>query len=66
MTMAAYNVGPATVRRARRRAAAMDLDDTRWFRNVEMGMLALGRGEPVKYVSEINRRFVAYKLLGVE
>ena len=44
----------------------MQLDDTRWFRNVEMGMLAIGKGEPVKYVGEINRRFVAYKLLGVE
>jgi membrane-bound lytic murein transglycosylase MltF len=66
MTMAAYNAGPASVRRARQKAAAMQLDDTRWFRNVEMGMLAIGKGEPVKYVGEINRRFVAYKLLGVE
>jgi hypothetical protein len=44
----------------------MGLDGARWFRNVEMAMLALSKGEPVKYVSEINRRFVAYKLLGVE
>ncbi|MCZ6529539.1 MAG: transporter substrate-binding domain-containing protein [Chloroflexi bacterium] len=65
-TLAAYNAGPATVRRAIKKAEEMGLDGGRWFRNVEMGMMALRKGEPVKYVSEINRRFVAYGLLGVE
>jgi membrane-bound lytic murein transglycosylase MltF len=66
LTLAAYNAGPATVRRAIRKAGEMGLDGARWFRNVEVAMVALRKGEPVKYVSEINRRFVAYKLLGVE
>jgi membrane-bound lytic murein transglycosylase MltF len=66
LTLAAYNAGPATVRRAIQKAGELGLDGERWFRNVEMAMLALRKGEPVKYVSEINRRFVAYGLLGVE
>ncbi len=66
LTLAAYNAGPAAVRRAIQKAEEMGLDGQRWFRNVEMGMVALRKGEPVKYVSEINRRFVAYGLLGVE
>ena len=65
-TLAAYNAGPATVRRAIKKAKEMGLDSERWFRNVEIAMVALRKGEPVKYVSEINRRFVAYQLLGVE
>lgn len=66
MTLAAFNAGPATVRRAIRRAEAMNLDPLRWFRNVEISMLSLKRSEPVKYVSEINKRYLSYILLGVE
>ncbi len=66
MALAAYNAGPRVVQRARRRATGLGLDPNRWFRNVELALLDLGKTEPVKYVSEINQRYLAYVLLGVE
>lgn len=66
MSLAAYNAGPRTLINARRRAERMGLDPTRWFRNVEMALLAMNRSEPVKYVSEINQRYLSYVLLGIE
>ena len=41
----------------------MGLDPNKWFRNVETAMVELGTMETVKYVSEINKRYVAYQLL---
>ena len=38
----------------------------RWFRNVELALLDMKRFEPVKYVSEVNKRYLSYVLLGVE
>jgi membrane-bound lytic murein transglycosylase MltF len=66
MALAAYNAGPRSVLRARQRAQAQGLDSNRWFRNVELAMLQMGLVEPVKYVSEINQRYLAYILLGLE
>ncbi len=64
MAMAAYNAGPARVLKAIKLAEKMKLDPNRWFRHVELAMLALRKSEPVTYVSEINKRYVAYLLLG--
>lgn len=66
MMLAAYNAGPRNVIRARKRAAQMGLDPNRWFRNVELAMLAMRKREPVRYVSQINQSYVAYLLLGYE
>jgi membrane-bound lytic murein transglycosylase MltF len=66
MALAAYNAGPRSVQRARQRAAKQGLDSNRWFRNVELAMLQMGLVEPVKYVSEINQRYLGYILLGLE
>ncbi len=66
MTLAAYNAGPRTLINAQRQARKMELDPTRWFRNVEMALLAMSKPEPVKYVSEINQRYLSYIMLGVE
>jgi membrane-bound lytic murein transglycosylase MltF len=66
MTLAAYNAGPRTLINARRRAEKMGLDSNKWFRNVELALLDMRKQEPVKYVSEINQRYLAYTLLGVE
>jgi hypothetical protein len=44
----------------------MGLDSNRWFRNVELALLAMNKSEPVKYVSEINQRYLSYLMLGIE
>ncbi len=59
--LAAYNAGPARVKQLRRKAAEMGLDPDRWFRNVE-ALQVVGQ-EPVQYVANINKYYVAYKLL---
>ncbi len=66
MALAAYNAGPRTLINARRRARKLGLDPNRWFRNVELALLDMRKVEPVKYVSEINQRYLAYVLLGLE
>jgi len=60
-SLAAYNAGPANIRRARTLAAKMNLDPTRWFRNVEMAMLKIVGQETVRYVSNINKYYVIYR-----
>jgi membrane-bound lytic murein transglycosylase MltF len=58
LTLAAYNAGPAKIRRARSEAEKMGLDPDRWFRNVEIAALRhIGR-EPVRYVSNINKYYI--------
>lgn len=66
MTLAAYNAGPRRVQQAIKLAKEMNLDTTKWFRNVELAMLKLGYPEPVIYVSEINKHYVGYSLLGIK
>jgi membrane-bound lytic murein transglycosylase MltF len=66
MALAAYNAGPRTLINARNRADKMGLDSSRWFRNVEIALLTMNKPEPVKYVSEINQRYLSYLMLGVE
>ncbi|WP_319521905.1 transglycosylase SLT domain-containing protein [uncultured Desulfosarcina sp.] len=60
-SLAAYNAGPARIRRARRLAGQMHLDPNRWFRNVEMAMLKIVGQETVRYVSNINKYYVIYR-----
>ena len=43
-------------------AAEMGLDPNRWFRHTELAMLALRKREPVRYVANINKYYVAYQL----
>jgi membrane-bound lytic murein transglycosylase MltF len=66
MMMAAYNAGPARVLRAIKKAREMGLNPNIWFRNVELAMLKTGHAEPVIYVSEINKHYVSYVLLGIK
>jgi len=61
-SLAAYNAGPAKVQKARRLAKRMGLDPNRWFRNVEIAMLKLVGQETVKYVSNINKYYILYRL----
>ncbi|MCG9574614.1 lytic transglycosylase F [Vibrio tubiashii] len=61
--LAAYNAGPANIRKMRRLAEKNGYDPNKWFRNVEiMARRNIGR-EPVHYVSNINRYFIIYKQL---
>ena len=64
LTIASYNAGPGRVRRAIKKAKKMKLNSKKWFRHVEFALAKLNYMEPVNYVSEINKRYISYKLLG--
>jgi membrane-bound lytic murein transglycosylase MltF len=61
-SLAAYNAGPAKVRRMRDKAKAMGLDPNRWFGNVEQAALHLVGQETVRYVRNILKYYTAYRL----
>lgn len=66
MAIASYNAGPNRIRRAIKKAEKLGLEHLKWFRNVEKVLIQMKRTEPVRYVSDINKRYVSYQLLGVE
>lgn len=60
--LAAYNAGPARIARVRRQAVKMGYDPNVWFQNCEVAALKhIGR-QPVEYVRDINKYYVALKL----
>ncbi len=61
-TLAAYNAGPAKLRRLRDRVGEMGLDAGRWFGQVEVAAAAMG-WETVRYVANIYKYYTAYSLL---
>lgn len=63
MTLAAYNAGPAKIRRVRALAEEMGLDKNRWFRNTEIAALRIIGQETVRYVSNINKYYVLYQAI---
>jgi membrane-bound lytic murein transglycosylase MltF len=58
---AAYNAGPNRIQRLRREAAERGLDANRWFDNVEVVVARRVGIEPVRYVSNIFKYYVAYR-----
>lgn len=60
-TMAGYNAGPNRINRLRRVAAERGLDPNVWFNNVELVVAAQVGSEPVKYVGNIYRYYIAYR-----
>jgi membrane-bound lytic murein transglycosylase MltF len=62
-SFAAYNAGPGNVARARKRAAKLGLDPNVWLDNVEIAASKVVSREPVVYVRNIYKYYVAYKLL---
>jgi membrane-bound lytic murein transglycosylase MltF len=61
-SFAAYNAGPAKVRRLRKEAKESGLDPNVWFQNVEIiAAKRIGR-ETVQYVSNIYKYYISYKL----
>jgi membrane-bound lytic murein transglycosylase MltF len=61
--IASYNAGPARVSGLRKKAAAMGLDQNKWFGNVEVvAARDIGR-ETVTYVGNIYKYYVSYNLM---
>jgi len=60
---AAYNAGPGAIARMRKLAVEEKLDADRWFDNVERVTAARIGQEPVRYVRNIYKYYVAYTLL---
>ena len=61
--LAAYNAGPANIRKMRRLAKKHGFNPNVWFKNVEViTRRNIGR-EPVNYVANISRYYVVYKQL---
>ena len=61
-TLAGYNAGPNRIRRLRKVAAERGLDPNRWFFHVEQVVLDEVGREPVQYVANIHKYYVAYRL----
>lgn len=63
LSFAAYNAGPRNIAKARGRAKKMELDPNQWFGNVEVAAAKTISREPVTYVRNIYKYYVAFKLL---
>jgi membrane-bound lytic murein transglycosylase MltF len=60
---AAYNAGPGKIRLLRRDAEAQKLDPNVWFDNVERVAAVHVGQETVRYVRNIYKYYIAYKLI---
>jgi membrane-bound lytic murein transglycosylase MltF len=60
---AGYDMGPGAIQSLRREAKAQKLDPNVWFNNVERVAAARLGQEPVRYVRNIYKYYVAYKLI---
>ncbi len=63
LALAAYNAGPANIRKSRARAEKMGLDPNRWFDHVEIATAKTVSREPVVYVRNIYKYSVYLRLL---
>lgn len=61
-TWAAYNAGPRKVRLMRQHAARAGLDPDQWFGHVEYAALDIIGQETVRYVANIYKYYIAYRL----
>jgi membrane-bound lytic murein transglycosylase MltF len=61
--LAAYNAGPTRISKLRREAASKGLDPNVWFDNVEVVVARRVGSETVRYVGNIVKYYVAYKLI---
>ncbi len=60
--LAAYNAGPAAIARMRKIATRQQLDQNKWFGNVENVTLRHLGSQPVTYVANIEKYYYAYRL----
>ncbi len=63
MTFAGYNAGPNRINRLRKKAAAQGLNPNKWFNNVELVVAKSVGREPVRYVSNVFKYYIAYKMI---
>ncbi len=62
LTLASYNAGPSRIKALRAETARRGLDPNLWFFNVERVVLENVGREPVQYVANIHKYYVAYRL----
>jgi membrane-bound lytic murein transglycosylase MltF len=62
IALAAYNAGPTRIARLRTEAAARGFDSDRWFDGMELVVAREVGMEPVNYVANIVKSFVAFQL----
>jgi membrane-bound lytic murein transglycosylase MltF len=62
-SFASYNAGPANIAKARKKAKEMGFDPNRWFGHVEVAAAKTISREPVIYVRNIYKYYVAYRRL---
>ncbi len=60
-TLAAYNAGPARITRMRNKAKLLGKDPYKWFFSVEEVTRRYSSSEPVNYVANIMKYYVAFK-----
>jgi membrane-bound lytic murein transglycosylase MltF len=66
LTFASYNAGPNRIDALRKKASAQGLDPNKWFGNVEL-LVSQSVGQvTVRYVSNIYKYYVAYKMIEAE
>lgn len=63
LAFAGYNAGPGNLAKARRLARHRRLDPNTWFHNVEHTMGDAVGVQPVQYVANISKYYLAYKLV---
>jgi membrane-bound lytic murein transglycosylase MltF len=62
-SFAAYNAGPSKIQKMRRKAKTMRLNPDKWFYNVELAALKHIGQEPVRYVANIHKYYIAYSMI---
>jgi membrane-bound lytic murein transglycosylase MltF len=60
--LAAYNAGPANIRRSRSLTTNMGYDASKWFNHTEIGTMRQISLEPVHYVRNINKYYLSFKI----
>ncbi len=60
---AGYNAGPGNMARMRRLTTDMGLDPNRWFANVEVAAGKVTGQETVRYVGNIYKYYLAYRMV---
>jgi membrane-bound lytic murein transglycosylase MltF len=63
LTFASYNAGPTRIAQIRAKTASEGLNPNKWFGNVEFVVAKDVGQETVRYVSNIYKYYVAYKLV---